>query len=494
MFGASATLLIAFRSLVARIDRSSALVTDGDTTTHLLLVREHKRRPRQKIDFSETFVLEKTDYPTGFHRVISLLPLHESSILNWGRYLPTLSDLILLLVIWIVTVNFGGDYFSWLLAFPFLRALWGNAGRASHFGERAIGVLLGNLYLVSITLAYLTGSVPILLASFAFLILAFSASKFAIQAITLFSILLSLLTISGFFVISLIVFFLLSILFTKGYTWNVVLGLVRHSELLMVLRRSGRIETQPFYKQLVRLRSVRDIIRVSYSNSVLRIFTDNPVNLVVVVATLKFSPDSIFVKWSLIGILLCLLFSFQGLQFMGEPERYLEFSLPATFVVASFVDPTENTLLTVAVVTLLLLISLVGISRRVQGRQGDTKRAHDLEGLVKVLGSLNGCTMLTNPGRLSVFIASRFSKFRFMWVFTHTRDRQITGLLLSLWDHYPTLSSKAIELAHAYGVTLVVVEKMFAPLDSRFMKALVEARAILIFENASFGVYSLPPD
>ena len=35
-----------------------------------------------------------------------------------------------------------------------LRSLWGNEGRASHFNERAFGVLLGSVYILSSVIIY----------------------------------------------------------------------------------------------------------------------------------------------------------------------------------------------------------------------------------------------------------------------------------------------------------------------------------------------------
>ena len=479
-------LFIAFRLALLAVDKPSAVRTDGDAAGHVGYVKEYRRTGGRPIDLSTRYLLEESSYPNGFHKLIYFLGFDPDRLFSTGRFFPAIFDFVLFLFTCLTVFAIGGTHTEWLLFFPFLRMLWGNEGRSSHFNERALGVLLGNIYLVSAIAFASTGTLGlILLAIISYTLLSVS-SKFSIQAVWVFSFGLSLTLWDATFLAVLAISFVASVLVTRGYSWTVLKGLLRHSLWNREMRRVGKVRNSEWWKQLRRPLFTWRYMYALSRNSVLRAFTDNPISLPLIAGlTYLSNGHRYWLAAVLLGIVVCGLVSFQRLQFIGEPERYLEYAVVPQFVVVSFLPVTNFVGPLLATISLTLVVLAIEMLERVKSRPTRLQRGQDLVNLGSWLSLQGAVTVVTDPGRISTFLGLFAEEVSFVWIYSHVRPGQAYVDFGDMLSQYPNLSSDAVVVARRYGARLLIQE-LQSPTVRQAHK--LPGLGSPVYENSSFRV------
>lgn len=471
------------------MDKPGAVKTDGDAAGHVGLVREFYRNEGKPIDLSDRYLLEYTDYPTGFHKLIFFSRLDPDKLFEKGRFIPLYADVCLFIVIAYAIAKFGGENFAWLLFFPFMRMLYGNQGRSSHFNERAYGVLLANIYLLA-GYAVFANATPLglVVAIIAYTALAVS-SKFAIQAVFLYSLALTFVFWTPVFILLLIVSLFLSVIFSKGYTVRVLQGLVRQSLWYARMQCSGKIKSEMHWGQLTKVSFSFSYALLLFRNSVLRVVTDSPLNIVVAGIAFSTSAHRVWAFWALSGVVICLIVATRRLEFIGEPERYLEFAVIPSFVYLSFLPVKDVPYLAAVATVVTLAILLPSIWLRLQGHKGLFQRGEALEDVALWLKSQGPVTVFTNPGRISIFLGLYAPSASFVWLFTNVGKGVRMNDFEELLDSYPRLSNHAFTIARKIGAQLLVYEKFTGRKPEEVSSLLLMGLGHCEYENDFFEVY-----
>lgn len=305
----------------------------GDDLAHLSFVKRYKQTNGHNANFDWLYPLGKSDYPTGFHYLVYLTKLPMEELQNFGGVLPMIFDAVLVLFVGSITFFFTGDVSWWILLVPLCRLFYEHDGRSIHFSERAFGLLSGSVFLTSIFLIRSEGMHEGLyaLSLLSFMVFA-TSSKFAIQAVTFFVFLLSVWFGDIGYLLDYLICFGLACVLTKGYVLKVYAGLLRHSAFYHRVLASKHPGIKNHYIDFVLTVTSFSNWRNVLTNSLFKTVVNNPFNigLFYCVIVLPIDPWIIF---SLVGVFLNLIISFRPLSFLGEPERYLEYSLLPSFVV-----------------------------------------------------------------------------------------------------------------------------------------------------------------
>lgn len=422
-------LLAVSRGVMAWREKKSSLITDGDAINHLTYVKEFYKNKGQPISLQYKYILDSDDYPNGFHKIFYIFRIPVNWLEQWGGFLPTLFDLLLFLLVAIAVYLFGGGNYEWLVLFPMMRLLWGNEGRASHFSERAFGVLFGNLYLFTIFAAYFFEHYWLLSLSALFFTIFVSSSKFTIQAVTFLSVLLSIVYLDLYFLAIYVVSLMVSLVLTRGYSYKVIKGLLRHSHFYKTYLSKIYPSLKDSYLEVFNLRvGLKKYIVILLRNSILRVFTDTvPIVAIVLILMSESWGNLLFGWYGWLGsaVLLVLLTSTKWLNFLGEPERYLEFALIPMFVVLSFYPPSSNVVPFILALTVSIIVVTFDFlfKLRVNG-PGKAKLQRDMIDLKKFIELRSNKTILTAPFRLSFFLGYNSDKNKFVTLFSNIGEAE----------------------------------------------------------------------
>lgn len=331
----------------------------GDALVHLSFVRELFRTGGKKIDMSWKFLLDTSDYPTGFHRLIYWLKIPLFRLERWGGWIPIIADIAITSLIAAVMEFVGGGVNAWLIIYPLCRMTFGHVGRAIHFSERAYSTFFANAYLTTKFLVVFYGlNETWLVVSLLSFTVASVSSKFAWQGIVFVTFIVSFLELNFFPVVILMICVVASALITRLESMRVLGGLIRHSTFYKQTLEAKHPVMREHYSEVASIRTWNDFWEAFTKNSLFKIFTDLPLNILII--SLLYS-ESIsldwWVSWVVAGWLLVVFTSVNGLRFLGEPERYLEFSfIPAFFLLSIVTNYSNVAVICTIAVTLVILV------------------------------------------------------------------------------------------------------------------------------------------
>lgn len=462
---ASALLLVAIRWWLAGREESSSL-TEGDGIGHLDYVQNlHANGGR--VGRVPKFILDSDDYPQGFHWIFWRVGVTTRWLEAWGDRVAGSIDGALVAVVGLAMERWGGPHHAWILTLPFLKLLVAHSGRASNFTARPFGALTGNVYLVGLCGFMLEGEPTWLVASVVASCLLASSSKFAIQAVAGISLWLALLLVDLRPLLVLAACGGASILLTRGYTARVVSGLARHARFYRTHLAARHLAVARHYRQLwagllFRRPSLRAWYRLYRDNSIARVVSDVPLNLAVIYAIASAGTSSLglFEAWFVAGLLLLLVTGTDWLRFLGEPERYLEYSLVPVFVVLSRHDAHQlapSSWVALALLVPTFALHLRSSLRRTPGGLGQAAR---LRLVRETLAELRGARILTVPLRLSYLLAYHLPENEYVMFMGNVPEGALeTECRALVPDHWPYPAPDLASLARHHGATLVVVDK-----------------------------------
>lgn len=333
----------------------------GDTFFHLYMgraIRENKFKIPNKIP---NVVLDHDyTYPYLYHWLLSRFD--EENRLKFEKFTGAIFDTINTFLIYIF-VSWCSAYFdlNYPLYFSLLVAglyaaspaiLSIAAGPRSYSGSpRIIGQTLYFLHIFSFFYFESTNNIYAFVISLAAASLIFITAKFGVQVLLLFGILFSFY-FGPIYALSISISFVLSILYTKGRSLKVLIGHFKHSQFYYLFMESDVTGIKRDFMDLrIYLsrwnKNIKSLFKGNVKGFIEWIFNERYFIHFVIIAfpfliTVFFISNNILPTelyyflfyWLCVSIVCFVLTSFGYLRFLGEGERYLEYSLPALLFLA----------------------------------------------------------------------------------------------------------------------------------------------------------------
>ena len=486
------------RIWIAYLHIRSSFYTVGDALIHLTLVKEIYNANGRIKNKLEKYLLDHNDYPNGFHKLFYILKIPLSVLERFGGFVPVLCDLGLLCFTALYLYLLGGENFFWLLTFPFLRMFIANEGRSSNFSERAFGVLWGNVFLGAMIGYYASGELywlPVALVGF----FIFSvSSKFSWQGTFFITFLLSVFEQSLFFIGFYLMSFVVSIFLSWGYSYKVLRGLIRHSifyKTYLSKRYFGLSNHYRTFLVFLTQGGLRTKIMLSMTSSVCRSISDNPLNLALLFLLFTGAERDVFMSAALAGMILVPIIAHESLKFLGEPERYLEFSFLFVYLTLSHI--------TVPLPVILGVFGIIGgyyiFHWYFFGLSHPKYRdkSMDMRTLLGFFEERDGGTILTLPLRLSFFLGYCTTSYKFVTLLVNIAPGDKGAAYKALVpDYYPYPGSNLQHYVASYAIDYIVQDKArIKSLDTYLEEPYYSPIPFtLVFENESYAVYSVRTD
>lgn len=475
------------------MDRKASIVTDGDAVAHITYVKEYYKTQGRPIDLSYKYVFDEPDYPNGYHKFLYYLKIPIRSLENWGGYFPVFFDFCLLAVTAFAMVAFGGSDYIWLLVFPFLRMFYGNNGRAHHLSERAYGGLMGNIYLLCVAGYWVTlDAYWLVLAMLPFFIFSVS-SKFTWQGTFFVTLGLCVALKTPFFLLIYAVYAAASVVLSKGYSWTVLKGLIRHSYFYQSYLSPRVFELRDNYLEILTLfkKTPKAMVRTGFTNSPLRVVTDNPLNIVFLALILSAGEVDFWAAWGLVGVVLTWLISIKPLKFLGEPERYLEFTfVPVLLTLSHYSLSDINTLVLLGAAVVALSTFLFHYVIFVYSTKVSKDKQMDMIELREFTNKLSGKLILSIPFRLSFFLGYENDDNKFLTLFSHVGGKEnIENYKWLLKDRYPFVRGDLKDVSKKHNFDYLVIDKNQADKMNEVRTEYYDLSGFkTVFENKTYAV------
>ena len=332
----------------------------SDHHYHMGLISEIKKNNHRFIIKNQLLIAEKNfAYPQFVHFVLSFIP--EKYITTIEKVFGIIVSNLCLGLFCIISINIRLNIQSslplslWMIAtgalyitYPFHWAIWNS--KNSGISARGVGILLVYCFQL-FSLLYLNESnwLLIMVLSFVSFIIIVS-SQFAFQYLLLSSLFYFLFFRNYMFLlfplIGLLIFFLVSpkvaLSFVKGQFWHKYIYSKYLANVFILKKRYSiwRDFVFDFYVKLKR-DGIKSFLLYVYSNSLFSIIFLMPLNLLVlwqlvsqfsVISEIGSSYVLSSISLVLISYILFFITSFRKTRFLGEPERYVEFSIPFQIV------------------------------------------------------------------------------------------------------------------------------------------------------------------
>jgi hypothetical protein len=464
VWAAITAFLLTLVSRLAYLRGFSFNLIDKDVSCHLYLVRSIRENQGCIRKTYTQFLLDDNTYPQAFHKWVALAGFSLPFLERWGGVIPIVFDCLLLLFIaWVLQLNHAA-HFGWLLLFPLIRLLWAVEDRAFLFNPRAFGDFWANVYLGSAFMAAETHQWPwLILASVSFLVFS-TSSKFAWQAVVFFTLLLSLVLWRPDLWVVFGLSLLISAILSGGYNLKVLKGLIIHSYVYKTVVMKVSWGFKNYYRSWLevfhRTNSRRLLFHFFHHNPLAKMVTQYPIIIpFLVIVVQQGFPFSSWVLYALTGPLLVFIIALEPLKFLGEPERYLEFSILPIFVTLSQYPVKEHWVgFSLAVCMGLISVWLQIILKR---EEKPKLVKEDYARFLDALRELPDSVILTIPHRTSMRLAFDVpEKHRYAATFLNVGlGRFYEGYKALYPDYTGYPANNLAKLISHYNVNYVVLNK-----------------------------------
>lgn len=439
---------------------------ERDATCHLMLVKTIRNNTNRILPKYTQFVMDTNTYPQGFHKGAALTGIPLNILERYGGLVPIVSDVLLLALTIVVCQQNGLREPLWLLLYPGLRLLWGYEERAFHFNPRAWGNLLGNLYLVSAFMFIQTGN-WIWLVSGLVGFLGFScSSKFAWQAVVFITGLLSLSLLRWEYLAVFLGTLTLSALLCKGYNIKVLKGLIGHSYVYKVHDLATNWGIRNYYAHWVevfhRIKLRKLIFLLFHLNPLAKMVTQFPIIIPFLViwaqSGFHWTP---WLAYAMTGIILVPVIATEALKFLGEPERYLEFSIIPIFACLVRYPVSEHPWVFIIALGLGLFSMKLQLDLKREEAEGKVQIEEAYNKFRQYLSVLPDSTILTIPMRSSMRFALEIpEKHCYVAPFLNV-DLKYSDDYRELYPEYTGFPSNKLQpLIEKYKIDYIVLQKV----------------------------------
>ena len=492
-------------------DRFPLYGDKGDKMVHLILVNKTRENGhRIPLELPQFLLSSDLDYPAFYHKLLSYFTRESLERREW-LVSPIIEGLHAALV-------YSGA--GWLLVqtgvygeFPRGAALVIAAGwaltplltqdptRGSYIGARPFGYLFGHAFMYFYVVHSFTRDTIAAVAAVLCCAVVMSASKFALQAIVFISLLYTALAWDAYSALLLLVSIVLSAAITGGYGLRVVRGSIRHSHFyasyLMRLHPATRaIRGKDLLVGLLHLLRGRigDASRAIVRHPTYRFIAVTPWlwsgMLWIPLSEVSTPVTEAMINWTLATLLVATATSTDWLKFLGEAERYMEFTLLPLLVLSILLPHPLNWVLYGCLLAWCIWRQ-VAIYRPYRSFQG---AAPATRSLLKWLAEHPTMTLLVIPGRLS-FPITYHSSHRCVWWLANAPREPILSQWKKLFPHetiFPFIAPSALVNACVrYKVHAIVVDFRRVEVERRKwgLHYCLENQPVL-YENRRYRVYA----
>ena len=333
-------------------------------------------------------------YPQLYHKLLSLFS--KKFVTEKGHLLNYFFNSLLIILITssiyifrkeldITNVNLYKTVFIFVTT-PFFYVFW-NAKNMGLSG-RSFGLFLGHLYLLSLLYFIHTNNYYILILLTIISCIAWFGSNFAFQAILFISVLFSFFYLNkSFYILSpiaigFLIWFILNPKVAKVYYLELFrLKIMFYKHLIFTMSLNNRPSIwgdfiSGFYKKY-KTDSKKNLLIYTYTNSIISALLGFPIVFILMYYVItNFNTLDSFQKsltsLFLSGFFVFILTTFRKTRFLGEPERYLEFILPAC-VLLSLTLKNINLNIVIILNTILLLLNYYIITNKKDSTTNETK-------------------------------------------------------------------------------------------------------------------------
>lgn len=458
----------------------------GDASIHYKIIKEIKKNGLKNFHVHNYIIPGKIFSPILFHLFSSLFPVKN---LECKPYLP---NLIIYIIFLLYLSTYSFYLFSEISSQPFILSAYvvflftismnnfifrGSQINYVLLSERLLGRLITSSFVLSIFGFYLFDNLLNFLLSYFFAILIFISSKFAIQSIVFFTIILSILNINLSPIILLLLALISASLISKGYAFrsfkNTFIYLSIYKKFITNSRfkkplLNTYLDLNTFF-QVLKFKNLTASLKYFFSNEPGRsILSHFDLFLILPLLIYFIGYDSIIsnnffiLKILLACIIPYLLISNKYLSFAGESYRYLEylltFLIPILIVYLSLIHMVNINFI------LILFLFLFIFSIFFRFNFVNNKENHNLNEEInrKYLNEIIIESNITSKDiifsvdmRLGTEVAARTNCKTFWWQPGGLADKNIFSYFI---EEYPFLSSKNFEKIYKkYLFTKIII-------------------------------------
>lgn len=455
----------------------------SDTYFHLYcaeIIRDNGFRLPEK--FSKVILNHAYTYPFGYHFFLSLFPLRFR--LWFERITGALFDTVSLILIYLFSA-WAVQYFekdgSWakvplmvtlLVAFSPALLRIGNSPRAYNGSPRVLGQTLYLLHLLGAFYAYTNKDFFVLTVSLLSGALLIITSKFGSQVLVFFGIGF-ILFFETYYILLLAGCFLLALLGMRRKAGRVILGHIRHSlfymKHLQAVFLHPLVKTFPGYCLVLLFQGWRLLNGFQFWNVSKWFFNERYFLHILITAYPQFFLifyyvqqfrmmnylDHFLLLWMGLGLICFLITTLRPFLFLGESDRYLEYTLfPSLFLLVKFLPKGLEGLIGAFLIYSILYTFLALGQYQRQYRQNDEDFIKN-EAIFKSLNQLpKGVLFPIGPFHYQALYCTRFP------ILTHGGN--IDERLLSpdefmlVYGNYPYPSEHFLEIVNRYQVSYIM--------------------------------------
>lgn len=319
---------------------------NSDTWGHFVLAESIRRNGFKIPNKVDGYLLpNEFDYPFGFHILLSFIPLEYR--IKFERVISAFFDTIFVVIAYLLfTYLFPlfdieislAFYCSLLLSLSPTLLKVSSGPRAYDATPRVFAELLIFLYFICMLFFYIDGNyfsylIAIFIASISLL-----TSKFSLQVLILFSLIMTIFLNSLSLFIAPIFVFITALILSNGKYMKIFLGQLKHLHLLATKNRDtftvNRIEDyKQFFVHIMKF-DFKNAYRIFNNKLVYLNFIYKDFEILILIVLFYFIGNTIeneyyvyFYSWFVAGFISFLITGNHQFKFIGEADRYLEYSI-----------------------------------------------------------------------------------------------------------------------------------------------------------------------
>lgn len=475
---------------ISFINRKSINNIFGDASVHYKIIKEIKKSGLKNLHIDNFIIPGKIFSPILFHLFSSLFPVKN---LESKPYLPNL----IIYVIFLLYLSIYSFYlFSEISSQPFILSAYviflftismnnfifrGSQINYVTLSERLLGRLVTSSFVLSIFGYYLFDNLLNLSLSYFFAILVFLSSKFAIQSLLFFTIILSFLNINLSPIILLLSALISASLISKGYAFrtfkNTFIYLIIYKKFVANSRfkkplLNTFLDLNTFF-QILKFQNLKASLKYFFSNepgrSILShydLFLFLPLLIYLIGFNTIISNNFISIKILVACLIPYLLISNKYLSFVGESYRYLEyllaFLIPILIVYFSLIYMVNINFIMILFLFMFIFLSIFSIFFRFNSVNNKENPNLNDEIIRKNLNEIIIESNISSKDiifsvdmRLGIEVAAQTNCKTFWWQPGGLADKNIFSYFI---EEYPFLSSKNFEkICKNYLVTKIII-------------------------------------
>jgi len=194
------------------------------------------------------------------------------------------------------------------------------------------------------------------------------------------------------------------------------------------------------------------------------------------------------------SLILFLLTSQKKLQFLGQAERYFEYTIPyvSFLLVVLFVKYNLPIEYLVALLIFQIFVSLLLFFSSLEKKNNTDQKDYHFSKLTQFLAGLDNKNILTIPAKLSFKIASRlFAKHNYYYRFVNIAGDKGFRYMDEDFVRFDLVKPDLSYFRQKYSIDIVVVDKDVAKKLKRYLISYDLGKYDIMLDNDNYSVYSL---